>query len=321
MSLCLTAVLPVVLLVAPSEALIEFAGVTPPPEVLALNLDPISLPLTDDIWDVLLRVGYASAAASLLVPFGVVVHRYRASAGDRRLQMRWLVWAALVDLFAVVLPLTFPDPFAGLSLSIAVAVTAAAIVVAVTRYRLYDIDRLLSATVVYGLLAVLVVAVDLAVFAVAGTLIGERDAALVAIAVVAVVYTPLPCATVGGACDDSSRIARRPVRGGVDAGQPARSSRPPTGQLAATATSLAGPPSDCRTCASSWPRTAGDTVDGGARDAERREVVLPVTYQGEQAGRLVLCSAGEASLSDRDQQSCSVTWCASPGGRCPSQQS
>ncbi len=300
-SLCLTAVLPVVLLVAPSEALIEFAGVTPPPEVMALNLDPMSITLTYDIWATLLRIGYASAAASLLVPFGVVVHRYRASTGDRRLQMRWLVWAALVDLFAVVLPLTFPDPFAGLSLSIAVAVTAAAIVVAVTRYRLYDIDRLLSATVVYGLLAVSVVVVDLAVFAMAGSLIGERDAALVAIAVVAVVYTPLRARLWS--------VVRRAVRGSREDPYAAVSTlahrleqaTDQRGQLAATATALAE--------AFRLPYVriellgaSGDTVEVSHGTPSGVEVVLPVTYQGEPAGRLVLCSAGEASLSDRDQQ-------------------
>ncbi len=60
----------------------------------------------------------------------------------------------------------------------------------------------------YGVLAVLVVGIDLAVFAVAGGVLGERDAALVAIAVVAVVYAPL-----------RSRLwrwARRLVRGSRD---------------------------------------------------------------------------------------------------------
>jgi signal transduction histidine kinase len=300
-SLVLTAVLPVLLIVAPTEVLVRFHGETPPPEILALSLDPFALELTYDVWQVLLTIGYAAAAASLVVPFGVVVHRYRASTGDRRLQMRWLVWAALVDLFAVIVPLTLPDPFAGLSLSIAVAITSAAIVVAVTRYRLYDIDRLLSATVVYGLLFLLVIGVDLAVFAVAGSLLGERDTALVAIAVVAVAYTPL-----------RSRLwaaVRRLVRGGRDDPYGAVSTLAerlelaagPEDQLMATARSL----SDAFRLP--YVRLELDRASGEALQVEHGspsgpEVTLPVGYQGVDVGRLVLCSVGRASLSDRDQR-------------------
>ena len=85
------------------------------------------------------------------------------------------MWAALVDMIVLVVPLENPPAVSALLFALAIALTSAAIVVAVTKHRLYAVDRLLSATFLYGVLAVLVVGVDLAVFAVAGGVLGERD--------------------------------------------------------------------------------------------------------------------------------------------------
>src|SRR4029453_7307169 len=156
-SLVLTALLPVLLLVAPIEVMERYQTATLPPEIRQLSLDPFSLDLPYDVWAALLRVAYAGVIGSLVVPFAVTVHRYRAASRERRAQIRWLMWAALVDLIVLVVPLENPPAVSALLFALPMALTSAAIVVAVSKHRLYDIDRLLSATFLYGVLAVLVV--------------------------------------------------------------------------------------------------------------------------------------------------------------------
>lgn len=294
-----TTVLPLTVITAPEDVIRRYlAEPPPPPEIAALALDPLSVPLPEPVWQVLLAVGYPLVAVGLLVPAAVVVHRYRAAVDVRRLQLRWLVWAALADVLLVLLAFGLPDPAPGILLCLAVALTSAAIVVAVTRHRLYDIDRLLSSTVVYALLAALVVAVDLGIVAVAGSFLDERGSALAALAVVALVYLPLR--------DRLWRAVRQAVRG---------SREDPYAAVATLAQRLelaAGPEEQLRAVAGSVAeafRLRYVAVEIARPDGERVRVEhglpaaptlrLPVVYRGEDVGCVVL-PAGVA-LSDRDQ--------------------
>jgi hypothetical protein len=88
---------------------------------------------------------------------GALVARFRASSGQERLQYRWLAWALLLvgtgSLAWAVVTNLLRD--AGLLPAVIVAVTyptiPIAIVIAVLRYRLYEIDRLVSRTLGWGL--------------------------------------------------------------------------------------------------------------------------------------------------------------------------
>ena len=95
-----------------------------------------------------------------------LVARFRSSTGLERLQYRWLAWALLMVgigsvAWAVVTNLLRVD--LGLLPAVIIAVTyptiPIAIVVAVLRYRLYEIDRLVSRTLGWGLATATVVAV------------------------------------------------------------------------------------------------------------------------------------------------------------------
>ena len=92
-----------------------------------------------------------------------LVRRFRAAEGEKRLQYKWLTFAAA--LFPVAMLVTqLIDSYVGSSSTAdTVASTASGIVataipvataVAVLRYRLYDIDRIVSRAVAYGVLTV-----------------------------------------------------------------------------------------------------------------------------------------------------------------------
>jgi hypothetical protein len=91
---------------------------------------------------VLAVAGFFGALASLVV-------RFARSRGLERQQLKWFVYAAGLGFAMLVLPTPIPDflewTLAPVGLSVAVAV-------AVLRYRLYDIDRLINRTLVYGVL-------------------------------------------------------------------------------------------------------------------------------------------------------------------------
>ncbi|MFE3449033.1 histidine kinase [Nonomuraea sp. NPDC059194] len=297
-SLGLTALLPALLVVAPVAVLARFHGISPPPEIMRLGLDPFSVELPYPVWEAVLRVAYASVLVSLVVPFLVMVRRHRAAGSERRAQIRWLMWAALVDMIVLLMPLTLPPRIPAVLLGLAIGLTSAAVVVAVTKYRLYDIDGLLSATVTYGVLAALVVLVDVAVFTLAGSVLGERDSALAAVAIVAVLYAPLRARL--------WRVVRLLVRGRRDDPYAAVSTlaerlelaTDPDKQLLAVATTLV------ESFRLSYLRVEIERPGGERSVVEHGSprgpsVSLPVAYRDEVVGRLVLC---RTDLTDRDQR-------------------
>ena len=106
-----------------------------------------------------------------------MVLRFRRSRGVERQQLKWFTYAALlaVLLMAVSQPLpntSVNDVLFGLPLAF-IPVSAG---IAILRYRLYDIDRLINRTLVYGLLTVLLGALYACVVLVLGPLFGGLGA-------------------------------------------------------------------------------------------------------------------------------------------------
>jgi hypothetical protein len=97
-------------------------------------------------------------AAALVVAAGSLVGRFRRARGSERQQLRWLALAAALAPLAVLVTaaavitdhLTVASWAIGLYLALPPLATGAAIL----RYRLYDLDRIISRTVAYGLLTV-----------------------------------------------------------------------------------------------------------------------------------------------------------------------
>jgi hypothetical protein len=132
----------------------------------------------------------AVGGASLLV-------RFRRATGEERQQLRWVASAAVVAAVGV------PVAIAGISIDSAAVVGVAvlgsaavlclAIGAAILRYRLYDLDRIVSRTVAYGLLTVLLGLAYAGVVLGLGRLLGSDSSLVVAAATLAVagLFQPL----------------------------------------------------------------------------------------------------------------------------------
>ncbi len=310
LSLAATCVLPVTSLVVPARLAYAADGSTAgAPAVLAgVPLDPTTARwLPDAFWEAVLPVAFGLVAVSLLVPFAAAVRRYRTGGAEDRRQMRWLLWAGLVSVLVMLSSTVLPDAWTSLGLLAAVTVTATAAAVGIVRPGLVDVDALLGGTVVYTLLGAALLLADLAVLAGTGLLlgdrVGERQAALLALALVTAVYLPLR--------DVLWRSVRRVVVGGRE--DPYRVVSSLAEELERSEGTQAELEAVSRAVAQAfrapYVRVEVDQPDGtrllattGSEPSATR--VLPVGYRGEEIGRLVLPARGAAGerLSRRDQR-------------------
>jgi MFS family permease len=97
----------------------------------------------------ILLLGVLAAAA-----FGSLVIRFRRSRGEERQQLKWFTYAAALVPLAVLADV-LPAPVDSLAFAVPVVFLPIAAGIAILRHRLYDIDRLINRTLVYGLLTVL----------------------------------------------------------------------------------------------------------------------------------------------------------------------
>jgi hypothetical protein len=103
-------------------------------------------------------VGGALLLFATVAPIIAVIVRFRRSRGVERLQMKWFTWAVAVTAVLWIGGSLLPsaqakaivEPVGILSMCLA----PVTIGIAVLRYRLYEIDRLISRTLVYGALTV-----------------------------------------------------------------------------------------------------------------------------------------------------------------------
>jgi hypothetical protein len=122
-------------------------------------------------------------AACMVASVVSVVLRFRRSHGVERQQLKWFTYAASLMLAANLATMTvLPEGVVSdLLFGLSIALVPIAAGVAILRYRLYDIDRLINRTLVYGLLTVLLGLGYGAVVLVFGQLLG-RDQPNLAVA-------------------------------------------------------------------------------------------------------------------------------------------
>jgi hypothetical protein len=142
------------------------------------------------------QLALAFTTLAVAVCAGSLVSRFRRARGTERQQLRWLALAAALLVAA-------EAALVGLALDATEAVTWAisawvaglplAIGAAVLRYRLYDLDRIISCTVAYGLLTLLLGG-GYAVVLGLGQLLGRDSSLVVAAATLAVAAVFQPAA-------------------------------------------------------------------------------------------------------------------------------
>jgi hypothetical protein len=148
-------------------------------------------PAVVDVLAVAAAASVAILLAGLAVGAASLVLRFRRARGMERQQLRWLALAAAVAAAALLVAaaagvlggsLDVVLVAAGISVALLPLATGAAIL----RYRLYDLDRIVSRTVAYGLLTVLLGGGYAAVVLGLGQLLGQDSSLVVAGATLAV---------------------------------------------------------------------------------------------------------------------------------------
>jgi hypothetical protein len=136
------------------------------------------------------RVALAVTALAVAVAAGSLVLRFRRVQGVERQQLRWVALAAALMVLAgpvVLAPVALESPIlVDWASAVWVVVLPVAVGAAILRYRLYDLDRIISRTLAWGLLTVLLGGGYAAVILGLGQLLGRDSSLAVAAATLAV---------------------------------------------------------------------------------------------------------------------------------------
>jgi len=94
----------------------------------------------------------------VVIGLSFVVHQvlsWRRAAGERRQQLKWLASGAAIAVFVILLAALLGSPV----LLVGLAALPAGLGVGILKYRLYDIDRIISRTLAYAIVTGLLVGV------------------------------------------------------------------------------------------------------------------------------------------------------------------
>jgi hypothetical protein len=124
---------------------------------------------------------------------------WRRSSGERRQQLKWLASGVLVAVVALVFGLASPGSASGAAwafanvVSFGIVALPVSIGVAVLRYRLYDIDRIISRTLAYAIVTGLLVGVYAGLVLLATQVLTVKSAVAVAASTLAAaaLFSPL----------------------------------------------------------------------------------------------------------------------------------
>ncbi len=152
--------------------------------------NPFAIPALADPLQAVYGSTSPATALIMVVAAASLVLRFRHASGVERQQLRWLAFAAALAPLAVLATaagiITEHLAVAGWAIGLFLALLPLAICAAILRYRLYDLDRIISRTLAYGLLTLLLGGAYAAVVLGLGQLLGRQSSLVVAGATLAV---------------------------------------------------------------------------------------------------------------------------------------
>jgi hypothetical protein len=180
--------------VATAAPVVVLLAVTLLPQPLGAEYQSVANPLGLGALEAWLQaatgMGLAFAVLGVVVAAASLVGRFRRARGTQRQQLRWVALAAGVVSLAAALVLaamlTETPALFGWGLTLCAAILPLAIGAAILRYRLYDLDRIVSRTLTYGLLTVLLGGGYAGLVLGLGQLLGGDSSLVVATATLAV---------------------------------------------------------------------------------------------------------------------------------------
>ena len=293
-------VMPFAFLFAPAEAL---AADDPDRAELLAAFEPsfLTIPLTDAAWAAILAAAMPCLAASLVLSLVVSFSRRFGATAEERAQLRWLVWSGVLFVGALAIYPLVPTAVVDVLLAVTIGLISASVVIAVTRYRLYDIDRLLSWTLVYAVLIIAIVAVDVLVVLAVGSAVDDRVAMLLAVVAVTVAYAPLRGRLFALASRAVNGRRGDPYRVVSSLGDRLERSTDTRSQLGDLANAIA------EAFASPYVRVELDRPTGSPITAEHgtpaeHVVEVPIDHGGAVIGRILMEPGRRPVVSRRDQQ-------------------
>jgi hypothetical protein len=123
---------------------------------------PAASPGGIQMLDTLAAIGFLSLPLGAGLGVAAIIVRFRRSKIDERQQLKWFL-AAIVPV-AILLPLSLSElgtlyPIVNLLSAATLPIAGISVAVAILRYRLYDIDRIISRTIAYALVSAIVAVV------------------------------------------------------------------------------------------------------------------------------------------------------------------
>src|SRR5215813_6795452 len=290
-------------------------GFHPGPTALGFTIyNPAGIKGSEHVLDALLIVSPVLLSISGFGSFASVVIRFRRSTGIERLQMKWLVYAALVSgiviMPLVVIDFVSPDkriiePLMYILSPLLNFFVPVACGIAIVRYRLWDIDILINRTLVYASLTALIVVLYSFVVVGLSTVLQTRSlelSGLVAAGIIAVLFQPVR--------DRLQRGVNRLMYGERD--DPAAVLTRLAHHLEKADTPSAILPNLVQTIAHSLkipyvaisPPVAAHQKEPVAVWGKASDEVqtIPLTYQKEDIGRLIVAQRGPQEQFNRHEQ-------------------
>jgi hypothetical protein len=132
------------------------------PHLIAGDWDAVEAAAADSLFWRMGELGFPAILAAAVLAWISLLVRFRRSVDNERQQLKWFVFAVALTITHVVVVNVVPGRSVALEVVggiVAMPSMAVAIAVAVLRYRLYEIDRIISRTVTYAVLTVMLVGI------------------------------------------------------------------------------------------------------------------------------------------------------------------